>query len=490
MQTKNAKIAIIIPIYNVEKYLKACLDSVVAQTHANLSIILVSDGSKDKSLDIAQEYALKDRRILIIDKENGGQASARNAAIWLLNHPNELQKDENSSVSSVFNTFQISGKNAYKIMQIYTQKGVEPTQILSNLDYILFLDSDDFLALNCIETCLNFTLKEPVPEVIWFDYKPFFDGVAPKKLLSQMQHFAFKTALITPQIWLERARERKVMSFWFAWQGLISFSYLKSLQLNFIEGIFGEDVSFGIELFARAKHIQIVNEKLLFYRIRPGSSMNFSQKALKLPAHLDTINKAFDKDFKQARAYYHALSFYKTAKNLFEFSQSLEDKSFAKELENTFLPLICNKALMIEYFKINPLNISQADLKPLKAFISQQPSGAVKRVKEYLSYKVLKTSTKFKGFKKLFLPFALLFISLKHLKDEKNYQQLIQKDISFKRLPPECFKDYQSSLRLKNQPSMQAMSALGAEFKALKKTWYKGGLFKIIIEIFKLCQKS
>uniref|UniRef100_UPI003A8A7744 glycosyltransferase family 2 protein n=4 Tax=Helicobacteraceae TaxID=72293 RepID=UPI003A8A7744 len=78
-QTK--KVAIIIPIYNVEKFLNECLDSIVNQTYTNLEILLINDGSTDSSLQIAKEYAQKDSRITIIDKENGGQANARNAGI-------------------------------------------------------------------------------------------------------------------------------------------------------------------------------------------------------------------------------------------------------------------------------------------------------------------------------------------------------------------------------------------------------------------------
>ena len=64
------KISIIIPVYNVEKYLEKCLDSVVGQTYANLEIVCVNDGSKDGSLAILEEYARKDCRIKLISREN------------------------------------------------------------------------------------------------------------------------------------------------------------------------------------------------------------------------------------------------------------------------------------------------------------------------------------------------------------------------------------------------------------------------------------
>ncbi|ELD4883005.1 glycosyltransferase family 2 protein, partial [Campylobacter jejuni] len=71
MQTKI--VGVVIPIYNVEEYLRECLDSVINQTYINLEIILVNDGSTDEnSLNIAKEYTLKDKRITLFDKENGG----------------------------------------------------------------------------------------------------------------------------------------------------------------------------------------------------------------------------------------------------------------------------------------------------------------------------------------------------------------------------------------------------------------------------------
>ncbi len=74
-------ISIIIPVYQVEQYLEQCLDSVVQQTYQNLDIILVDDGSIDRSGQICDQYALKDSRIRVIHKENGGLVSARKAGM-------------------------------------------------------------------------------------------------------------------------------------------------------------------------------------------------------------------------------------------------------------------------------------------------------------------------------------------------------------------------------------------------------------------------
>ncbi|MCM1103031.1 MAG: glycosyltransferase [Clostridium sp.] len=74
-------ISVIIPVYNVEKYIERCLDSVVSQTYTNLEIILVDDGSTDSSGDICDHYKQKDRRIHVIHKRNGGLSSARNVGL-------------------------------------------------------------------------------------------------------------------------------------------------------------------------------------------------------------------------------------------------------------------------------------------------------------------------------------------------------------------------------------------------------------------------
>lgn len=105
-------ISVIVPVYNTEKYLDRCVESIVNQTFKNLEIILVDDGSPDSSAVICDEWAKRDDRIKVIHKENGGVSSARNAALDIA-----------------------AG------------------------DYIAFVDSDDYVELNMYETLLSLALK-------------------------------------------------------------------------------------------------------------------------------------------------------------------------------------------------------------------------------------------------------------------------------------------------------------------------------------------
>ena len=78
---RDTRISVIVPVYNVEEYLSRCVDSILAQTHSNLEVILVDDGAKDASGVICDGYAAKDPRVKVIHKKNGGLSSARNRGL-------------------------------------------------------------------------------------------------------------------------------------------------------------------------------------------------------------------------------------------------------------------------------------------------------------------------------------------------------------------------------------------------------------------------
>ena len=77
----SKKISVCLPFYNIEPYVRRCLDSVLGNTYQNLEVICVNDGSTDGTSSLLHEYAEKDSRVIVIHKKNGGLVSARNAAI-------------------------------------------------------------------------------------------------------------------------------------------------------------------------------------------------------------------------------------------------------------------------------------------------------------------------------------------------------------------------------------------------------------------------
>ena len=113
-------VSVAIPVYNVELYLRECLDSICGQTYTNLEIILVDDGSKDSSGSICDEYAAKDSRVICIHKANGGLSSARNYAL-----------DRASGA------------------------------------YIMFVDSDDWIDRDTVEYVLRMAISENADIVMW-----------------------------------------------------------------------------------------------------------------------------------------------------------------------------------------------------------------------------------------------------------------------------------------------------------------------------------
>lgn len=81
MPYETAQVSVIVPVYNAEQYLEKCVSSIVEQTHRNLEIILIDDGSVDRSAELCDAWAERDARIRVIHQKNAGPAAARNAGL-------------------------------------------------------------------------------------------------------------------------------------------------------------------------------------------------------------------------------------------------------------------------------------------------------------------------------------------------------------------------------------------------------------------------
>lgn len=315
-------VSIIIPIYNTASYLKECLDSVIHQTYKNLELILVDDGSTDESLNIAKEYALKDERILIIIKENGGLSSARNAGLEFIKGTKLREFFENEhNITSYENTNTFS--NAKKELAkeevnkhfIKINKNTIQTKLKNINDFIIqelpnniihFLDSDDYLEPTCIEKCVNEMMKKDL-DICAHNIKEFLEK---EQIFRQKAECdIYLNCKYTQNIsGVDFFYKNNICEFYFAWQGAFRARLLNSYKLRFSYGIFHEDHDFGTILFLSAKRITCIQEELLIYRIRANSIME-SEKEKEmpktLPFSLESLRDYFN-DYSKLRAYYKA----------------------------------------------------------------------------------------------------------------------------------------------------------------------------------------
>lgn len=218
-------ISIIVPVYNVERYLQECLDSLLSQTYDSFEVVCVNDGSTDGSGAILSEYAQRDSRIRVFEKSNGGLASARN-----------------------YGLAHAAG------------------------EYVLFVDSDDTIKRSALQTLME-NAKEADAEIVAFgiDSNHFLDDLsAPawieKKNPNRKEFFVE----FQPEILF--GREGAVP---FAVRDFFKRSFLRENNLWFAEGFrFGEDTIFQMEAFPKACNILFIPNKLYNYRVeRIGSLM-------------------------------------------------------------------------------------------------------------------------------------------------------------------------------------------------------------------------
>jgi glycosyltransferase involved in cell wall biosynthesis len=218
----DIKFSIIIPVYNVEEYISAALDSVLNQTYKNCEIICINDGSIDTSLKILNKYANVHENIIVIDKKNGGVSNARNRGIS-----------------------KCSG------------------------DYILFLDADDYyLSNNILYEFSQIINKNKNIECIYFpggyndginaENKFFENKIYPKGVDCMNNFCRKKNILVFGSIYAQCFKRTVIMDY----------------SLMFDEELsYGEDRLFTIKFFSFADVIYVYPNPVYFYRIRQGSLM-------------------------------------------------------------------------------------------------------------------------------------------------------------------------------------------------------------------------
>lgn len=221
----NIDVSVIVPVYNAEKYLKKCLDSLNKQTLETIEIICINDGSTDKSLEILNDYAKKDSRIKVISKENGGAGSARNVGL------------EN-----------VNGK------------------------YVAFVDADDWVDSDIFEKLYNLSESKNTDIIIFkmldYDekndefYKSDYYKIKP---LNEFNNKLFKIKDIENSLF--KITTSTANKFY-------NTEFLKKSGARFPEGFIFEDNPFFFDLMLKADKIFLLDEYVYYRRRRESSVMS------------------------------------------------------------------------------------------------------------------------------------------------------------------------------------------------------------------------
>lgn len=220
----NPKVSVVIPIYNVEKYLDRCISSVVNQTYENIEIILVDDGSPDNCPAICNDWAKKDNRIKVIHKQNAGLGMARNTGI---DH--------------------------------------------ATGDYIFFFDSDDYVDERIVEKCVDSAVKTNADTVVYGRKDLFEDGTVIEKRINSKKSFYCGNEIkniILPGMF--------TYDFGFgvsAWGKMFSLDIIRNNELRFKseKEIISEDAYFTLEYFSNVSGLFLISEGLYYYFKRNNS---------------------------------------------------------------------------------------------------------------------------------------------------------------------------------------------------------------------------
>ena len=214
-----AEVSIIVPVYQVENYIRQCVDSILAQTFTDFELILVDDGSKDKSGQICDEYAGMDERVRVIHKENGGLSDARN-------------------------------------------RGLD--QAVGN--YFMFVDSDDYIAPTMVECLYKNTLKEDA-DIAACNFLYFFENDRKKDFATHIQ----SEVLTGTEIFYNRKNERNYGIWTVAWNKLYKRETFEKVRFRF--GKYHEDEFWANDIYQMDIKIVTIPECLYYYRQRDNSIM-------------------------------------------------------------------------------------------------------------------------------------------------------------------------------------------------------------------------
>jgi glycosyltransferase involved in cell wall biosynthesis len=235
----DALVSIIIPIYNVEKYLRESLERVVNQTYKNLEIILLNDGSTDSSLDICNDYKAQDNRIKVIDKVNSGQGDTRN-------------------------------------------KGIE----MATGKYIYFADSDDLIDYELIETAVA-GIEEKESDIYIFNYYHVYEKEDGQRKNVEEREFiegSYRLDLDKDKLKFITNNYLNYGCGFEVWDRLYRADIIKDNSIRFpvFKPVIAEDVCFNLFYLMHVNKIEVTNKRLYYYLYRTDSSMGADRSVVRV----------------------------------------------------------------------------------------------------------------------------------------------------------------------------------------------------------------
>lgn len=245
------KVSVIIPVFNVEPYLKECLNSLIPQTLKDIEIICIDDCSTDNSLKILQEYAKKDERIKVFEqKENKGQGFARNFGITL-----------------------------------------------AQGEFITFCDPDDYVEKTMYEK-MYAQAKNLNSDVVMCEVKKFFEKTkkfkVKKTYLSYKNVYKSELANLKPRTNIDKSEISKLILVTpaYSWNKIYKRDFILKNNIKFLNSKTYEDTVFGISALIFAENVSYIDEHFYTYRIRKTSSLRSNNDIL--PTFTQTLDKIYE----------------------------------------------------------------------------------------------------------------------------------------------------------------------------------------------------
>ena len=350
----DVKVSVIIPVYNVESYVEACISSVLNQTLKEIEIICIDDGSTDNSCSIIEKYQANDDRVKLFHKENGGLSSARNYG-----------------------------------MKVATGK------------YIFLLDSDDYIAPNALEVLYIRAEKDNL-EVCDFNATAFFeteqDKINHSNYIDYYKRNAEYHGVYTGLSFLcEMLKNKDYKPS--AWLHLINRQYYVDNNIYFYEGIIHEDNEFSYNLLKKANRAGYIPEVLYNRRIHSDSIITTAKSSKNVyglfVAYLEMLNDLLNNNIPESETLNIELLIKNLSNSIFDVYRKIDDKN----MDSVFTSNFSNKILFNVLF-VNVFKHMQAELEKKEKEKNSSISWKIGRFVTFIPRKIKKLLINDGGIKK------------------------------------------------------------------------------------------